>query len=88
MGKEIKLSPNKIFDLCQSKISPLLNQIKTIRHKESFNDLIKSLSQYSSSATRQSEFHEIVELNSKNINKWLKEFGYDFKISAEKVGLN
>lgn len=88
LGKEIKLSPNKIFDLCQSKISPLLNQIKTIRHKESFNDLIKSLSQYSSSATRQSEFHEIVELNSKNINKWLKEFGYDFKISVEKVGLN
>ena len=88
IGKEIALSPNKIFDLCQSKIGPLLNQIKTIRHKESFNDLIKNLSQYSSSATRQSEFHEVVEHNSKNINKWLKEFGYDFKIIIEKVGLN
>ena len=87
-GKEIKLSPNKIFDLCQNKFNQLLTQIKTIRHKESINDFIKNLSQYSSSATRQSEFHEIVDHNSKNINKWLKEFGYDFKILVEKVGLN
>lgn len=88
IGKEITLSPNKIFELCKSKINPLLKQIKTIRHKESLNDLIRSLSQFSSSATRQSEFHEIVELNTQNINKWLKEFGYDFKVAVEKIGQN
>ena len=87
-GGEIALSPEKIFDMCKNKISPVLGQIKTIRHRESFNDLIKSLSQYSSSATRQSEFNEIVEQNIRNINKWLKEFGYDFKIIIEKFGVN
>ena len=87
IGEEIILSPDKIFELCDKSFKPLLAQIKTVRHQENFNNLIKSLSQFSAANPSASEFNDIVDQNSKSINKWLKEFEYDFKITVDKIGL-
>ena len=87
IGEEIVLSPDKIFELCNKTFKPLLAQIKTVRHQENFNNLIKSLSQFSSANPSASEFNDMVDQNSKSINRWLKEFEYDFKISVDKIGL-
>ncbi len=81
------LSPREMLRLCSRDFGPTLSQIKTIRHQENINNFIKNLSHYSSSATIQSEFHDNVELHQRDINKWLSEFGYDFKVSVDRVGI-
>ena len=68
-------------------ISPTLNQIKTIRHQENLNNIIRTLSAYSISSLPTSDFADQIETNLKTINKWLAKFEFDFKISIERVGV-
>ena len=81
------LAPKEMLSLCRRVFSPSLKQIKTIRHDENVADFIKLMSRYSSSATIKSDFHEAVQNNIKEINKWMSEFGYDFKITIDKIGI-
>ena len=64
-----------------------LNQIKTIRHQENLNNIIRNLSQYSISSLPATDFAEQIETNLKTINRWLGKFEFDFKISIERVGI-
>ena len=79
------LSPREMMRLCNRTLSQTLKQIKTIRHQENIQNIMKSLSSYSSNINSTStDFFEQVDLNSKLINKWLSKFEYDFKISVDR----
>ena len=68
-------------------IGQTLSQVKTIRHQENLNNIIRNLSQYSISSLPASDFAEQIETNLKNINRWLGKFDFDFKISVERMGI-
>tara|TARA_Y100000816_G_scaffold25013_1_gene16103 strand:+ start:501 stop:2267 length:1767 start_codon:yes stop_codon:yes gene_type:complete len=80
------LSPREMMRLCNRTLSQTLKQIKTIRHQENINNIVRSLNVYSSNITSNTDFHEQVDLNAKTINKWLSKFEYDFKINVERSG--
>lgn len=81
------LGPREMMRLTDRIVSQTLNQVKTIRHQENLNNIIRTLSQYSVSSLPASDFAEQIETNLKTINKWLGKFEFDFKISVERVGI-
>ena len=81
------LSPREMMRFSDRIINSTLNQIKTIRHQENLNNIIRNLSQYSISSLPASDFAEQIESNLKTINRWLGKFEFDFKISIERVGI-
>ena len=86
-GQTKILSPREMLRFTDRIISPTLNQIKTIRHQENLNNIIRTLSAYSISSLPTSDFADQIETNLKTINKWLAKFEFDFKISIERVGV-
>lgn len=86
--KETKaLSPREMMRYTDRIIGQTLSQVKTIRHQENLNNIIRNLSQYSISSLPASDFAEQIETNLKNINRWLGKFDFDFKISVERMGI-
>ena len=86
--KETKaLSPREMMRFTDRIINSTLNQIKTIRHQENLNNIIRNLSQYSISSLPATDFAEQIETNLKTINRWLGKFEFDFKVSIERVGI-
>ena len=81
------LGPREMMRFSDRIINQTLNQIKTIRHQENLNNIIRNLSQYSISSLPASDFAEQIETNLKTINKWLGKFEFDFKVSVERVGI-
>jgi len=81
------LSPRDMMRLTKSVVGQTLDQIKTIRHLENLNNIIRNLSSYSISSLPASDFAEQIETNLKTINRWLGKFDFDFKINIDKVGI-
>ena len=81
------LSPREMMKFTDRIINQTLNQIKTIRHQENLNNIIRTLNQYSISSLPTSEIHDQIETNIKTINRWLGKFGFDFKINIERTGI-
>ncbi len=86
-GNTKALSPREMMRFTDRIIGQTLNQIKTIRHQENLNNIIRTLSAYSISSLPSSDFAEQIETNLKTINRWLGKFEFDFKISIERVGV-
>ena len=86
-GQSKALSAREMMRMTDSIIHQTLNQIKTIRHQENLNNIIRNLSAYSISSLPASDFAEQIETNLKTINRWLGKFEFDFKISIERIGI-
>ena len=80
------LSADGMFKACRYMFTPVLDQVKVVRHQENFNAVARTISQFGSASSLTSNFHKNIEENSKEINKWYSEFGYDFNIKIDKVG--
>ena len=80
------LSAEGMFKSCSNMFGPVLDQIKVVRHQENFNNVMRTLSQFSPTTSISSNFHKDIENYSQDINYWYSEFGYDFSISIDKVG--
>jgi len=80
------LTADGMFRTCNVMFRSVLDQIKVVRHQENFNNVMRTLSQYAPTSTVSSNFHKDIEANAKEINRWYSEFGYDFRVSIERVG--
>ena len=85
MGKHSKILGTKtMFNVCGSFIKSTLNNIKTVKHIEK----LQMLGNMSGMHSLVGDAHTLIEDNQKEINKWLAEFEYDFKVSVERTGLS
>ena len=80
------LSADGMFRACKGMFAPMLDQVKVVRHQENFNAIARTMSQFGGTTQLSSRFHKNIDENSKEINKWYSEFGYDFNIKIDKVG--
>ena len=80
------LSADGMFRACNKMFGPMLNQVKVVRHQENFNNFVRTISQFGNSQSLSSDFHKDIAANTKEINRWYSEFGYDFNVSIDKIG--
>jgi len=84
--QEKVLSADAMFRTCHHALTPVLDQIKVVRHQENLNNVMKTLNQFAPASSVSSNFHKIIDANAKEINRWYSEFGYDFAVSVDKIG--
>ena len=81
------LNPKKMISYCSSTISNLLNSIYIFQGQKALPHQYENISVEEDFVGYNYEFlHKVIENNKLGINKWLKHFGYDFKIETETGG--
>ena len=82
------LDPERMISFCREKVSYTLNAIRIFQGQKALPSEYDNLSAYEENFVGYNyEFlHKVINNNKKEINKWLKNFNYDFKIETESGG--
>ena len=81
------LNPQKMIAYCNSTITNLLKSIYIFQGQKALPYQYENIAVEEGFVGYDYEFlHKVIENNKLNINKWLKHFGYDFKIETETGG--
>lgn len=82
------LDPRKMISFCNEIVSSAIKSIRIFHGQKALPTEYENISAYEENFVGYNyEFlHKVIESNKKEINKWLKHFGYDFKIETESGG--
>ena len=81
------LNTRKMISFCSEQISKVLDNIYIFQGQKALPSEYQNFTYEEGFVGYNYEFlHKVIENNKKNVNKWLKHFGYDFKIETESGG--
>ena len=82
------LDPKKMINFCNEIVSSAIKSIRIFHGQKALPTEYENISAYEENFVGYNyEFlHKVIESNKIEINKWLKHFGYDFKIATESGG--
>lgn len=82
------LDPKMMIKICDDRISSTVKSIKIFQGQKALPFEYENVAVYEENFVGYNyEFlHKVIEKNKKDVNKWLKHFGYDFKIATESGG--
>ena len=76
-----------MISFCSEQISKVLDNTFVFQGQKALPSEYQNFSYQEDFVGYNYEFlHKVIENNKKNVNKWLKHFGYDFKIETESGG--
>ena len=81
------VNTKKMISFCSEQISKVLDNTFVFQGQKALPSEYQNFSYQEDFVGYNYEFlHKVIENNKKNVNKWLKHFGYDFKIETESGG--